>query len=358
MPIWFDAHLDLASLAIQGRELRGPLERAAPPHPPAGVTLGSMRDAGVHLALATIFTEKDGLRKVGYPAGDAERAFIVGRAQLEVYRTLADESEVSLDLSNILRQEPGIGVVTGGMGVSETRPLSAAEQLARARTPKPHLGILMECADPIRDPSELEWWVERGVVAIGLAWRLGSRYAGGNSAKGPLTDLGRELVREMDRLGVVHDASHLSDESLAQLLESTDAPVIASHSNCRALLEPNGDERNLTDDAIRAITQRGGIIGINLVSAFLDSCTWDGGRAVVDDVVRHIEHLCEIIGDRRHVGLGSDIDGGFSADNLPRGIDSHADLGLICERLHDRGWSDPEIAGFACENWSRFWSGA
>jgi microsomal dipeptidase-like Zn-dependent dipeptidase len=142
---------------------------------------------------------------------------------------------------------------------------------ARGRTVS--LGVLMECADPIRDPDELPWWVERGVVAIGLAWWRGSRYATGNGEPSctsgiGLTDLGRELVKRMDAQGVVHDASHLSDRALDDLFALTDKPVIASHSNCRALLG-GVNQRHLTDEAILEIGRRGGVIGLNLVKNFI-----------------------------------------------------------------------------------------
>jgi membrane dipeptidase len=154
----------------------------------------------------------------------------------------------------------------------------------------------------------------------------------------------------------VHDASHLNDRSLDELFGATDRMVVATHSNSREVMG-DGRERHLTDGAIREIARRGGVIGLNLCSSFLHPSCWGGGRASIDDAVRHVEHVCEVAGDRAHVGLGSDMDGGFAADRLPEGIDAPADLARIAEALRGRGWSDGEIAGFARGNWARVFPG-
>jgi membrane dipeptidase len=220
----------------------------------------------------------------------------------------------------------------------------------------------MECADPIRTPAELGWWVERGVCAIGLAWARGSRFAGGNSNTGVgLTDLGRELLREMARLGVVHDLSHLSQKATddvfefdAELAAGDRARIIASHSNSREVM---GDarERHVSDDTVREIARRGGIVGLNLCSAFLGSACWDSGRATIDDCVKHLEHMATAVGRRDFLALGSDMDGGFSAERLPRGVDLPRDLEKLAAGLGARQWSDAEVDGFAQGNWLRFW---
>jgi membrane dipeptidase len=211
----------------------------------------------------------------------------------------------------------------------------------------------MENADPIASPDELGWWVSQGLVAIGLSWAKASRYAGGNSVTTGLTDEGRVLVGEMDRLGVVIDVSHLSDASLDQVLTMTDSPVMASHSNCRALLD-HANQRHLTDDVIIEIARRGGVIGLNLYGKFLAPPATPRG-ATIDDAIRHIERVCQLVGHRRSIGLGSDMDGGFAATGLPGGIQTPRDLSKLLEALASRGWSDEDLRSFACDNWLRFW---
>lgn len=369
--MWFDAHLDLAYLAVNGRNMLAPLHPPPPagvggPDLPAAVTLPSLTDGNVALALATIFTEPDGKGPEGYPAGDAERAWKVGRAQLEVYLTWRDQAHITLDLRSLMSRHAGTGEIRGGMGVSEVIPPPVRRLVSRVPTVPPlHLGILIENADPIRSPADLPWWRDRGVVAIGMAWARSSRYAGGNSAQDGISPLGRELVREMDRLGIVHDASHLSDRAFADLCEYTDRPIIASHSNCRAILGEPSAQRHLTDEQILAITRRGGVIGLNLFAKFIDrrcgssldpSAPRELDRPTIGAAIDHIEHVCQVSGSRRHIGLGSDMDGGFSAARLPEGIDAPRDLPRLAEALSRRGWTDDEVFDFACANWVRFWS--
>ncbi len=356
--IWFDAHLDLAYLAVNGRDMLAPLDREAGPVTPATITLPSLADGKVRAALATIFTELDGSAKGSYPAGDADKAHIAGRAQLEAYLTWQDAGAIAIDLGQILRRDPHVGEVRGGMGVSETRPPSLQSILARAPKRAPlHVGVLVENADPIREPDELPWWVERGVVAIGLTWSKPSRYACGNLSTRTdedtgLSGIGLEMVDAMDTLGVVHDLAHLSDRAMDELLARTDKPVMNSHSNCR-VVHDDAYNRNLRDESIDEIVRRGGVIGLNLCRFFLAPIEGDY-RPTIDQTVAHVEHICERAGHRRAVGLGSDMDGGFGAGGLPEGIETPSDLVRILEALSARGWSDDDLAGFAHGNFTRF----
>lgn len=339
---WFDGHLDLAFLAECGRDMHVDPDEARGRYTPAAVTMPSLAEGGVRACLATIFTEavdRSQSAETGafaYPAGDAQAAWVCGMRQLRLYHTWRDAGLIQLMSTR--------GNNRGLMAESPHGPLL--------------VGVLMECADPIESPEQLVTWVEDGVIAIGLTWAVKSRYAGGNATPGAgLTPLGRELVERMDELGVVHDLSHLSQKATDQLLEMSDGAVIASHSNCRALLDEN-DERHLSDETIRQIGKRGGIVGLNLVRQFIRTGLDRNDptdRPSVEDAVRHVEHVCEIMGHRRGVALGSDMDGGITANDLPRGIDRPRDLVKLAEALRDRGWSDEEINGFAWKNWARFW---
>lgn len=318
---WFDAHLDLACVHLNGRDLlkerpEGGLWL------PGCVTLPSLKAGRVTRCLATVFTESVAAGTVltedqQYHTGDAEGAHRAGARQVELYARW---------------RSAGVG---------------------------PAMGVLMECADPIRTPDELEWWVERGVVAVGMAWAHQSRYAGGNGVETGLTDLGHGLVKAMDALGVVHDASHLSERAFWELCAATDKVIVASHSNCRALnggdaIEPMGRrQRHLTDAQIKEIARRGGVIGLNLFSLFLRPNCEDPQRATIADCVAHVERICSISGDRRCVGLGSDADGGFSRLRLPEGIDGPADYCKLGDALVARGWSGADVEGFASRNWER-----
>ncbi len=339
---WFDAHLDLAFLAETGRDMHTDPTGCRGRYQPAAVTLRSLAEGGVRRVLATVFTEAvpdpsapdAETGPFAYPSGDADAAYVAGMRQLRLYHAWHDAGVIDLPT----RRNAG-----ASRGVSDGPP--------------PAVGVLIENADPITDPDDLETWVAGGVVAIGLTWARRGRYASGNlvppdDAGAGLTDTGRALVARMDELGVVHDASHLNDRSLADLFDATDRRVVASHSNCRALMGGE-NQRHLTDDSIREIVRRDGVIGLNLCSAFLDQACREAGRATIEDAARHVEHVCEIAGDRRHVGLGSDMDGGFTVDQLPEGIDRPRDLDRIAEALRDRGWNDDDVEGFTHRNWSR-----
>lgn len=318
---WFDAHLDLACLALCGRDMELDPADAGGPWLPGGLTLPSMREGHLAACLGTIFTEVDGPdAPIAYPAGEPQAAHEAGVRQLEVYEQWASRGLVDLG--------------TGGRA-----PL--------------HLIILMEGADPIREPGEMAWWAARGVGVVGMAWARGSRYAGGNTQARGLSPEGVALAAEIDRLGLVHDLSHLSDTACDELLACARGRVIASHSNGRVLLAGN-NQRHLRDSTITQIGARGGVVGINLFSRFLRDGVDEAGRATIDDVVRHAEHVCSVMGHRHGVGLGSDMDGGFSANRLPEGIDRPADYARLGEALAAQGWTDAEVEGFAWGNWARF----
>lgn len=310
-----DGHLDLAYIGVSGR----PFDMRVPPEEDACVSLPDLRDAPVRIALGTIFTESrspDG--PVGYrDSDDIEGAHRAGRLQLEWYEREEAAGRVRL--------------------IRTTQDLD--EALAD-RSPSAPLGVvlLMECADPIRAPTEAAWWHARGVRVVGMSWAYGSRYSGGNAEGGPLTPMGRDLVAALDALGILHDASHLSDASLDDLFSLTGACVVATHSNCRALVEDR--ERHLTDDQIRAIGARDGIVGLNLFGKFLAP----DRPATIDDCVRHVHHVAGLIGSKG-VGLGSDLDGGFPASGLPLGVQHPRAFPALAQAI--------DIPGFAAANWLR-----
>ena len=319
---WIDGHLDLAYLQLLGRDLTVPC-----PDPDAGcVSLPALRDAGVELAFATIFTEpaSDESHSGAAYGGidDLDGAEAAGRRQLEVYRQLETRGELRLVRSR-----------------ADLDPSAGAG---------PRIVLLMEGADPIRDPGQVATWFSDGLRMVGLTWAMGTRYAGGNHRLGPLTALGIDLVGAMDQCGIIHDASHLSDEAFDGLLAVARGPVVATHSNCRALA---GDsQRHLRDDQVRAIAARDGVIGLNLFSKFLVP----SGRATIDDCVAHVQRVARLMGHRGGVALGSDMDGGFGPDSLPEHLDHPGKLDALADALAAAGWSDDDVEGFAHGNWMRF----
>jgi membrane dipeptidase len=315
--VWVDGHLDLAYLAVQGRDLCAEADGAA-----ACVSLPALRRAGVDVVLGTIFTAPGDPEPYGYrDVHDRDGARVAGTAQLSVYETLERAGELAI--------------------------VRDADDLEGAAA-RPRVVLLMEGADPITGADDVAWWHERGLRVVGLTWARGTRYAGGNASGDPLSREGVELVRALDAAGIVHDASHLSDAAFDGLLEHATGRVVATHSNCRALV--GEDMRHLRDDQIRAIADGDGLVGLNLYTAFLAR----DRRATVADCVNHVEHVTGIMGHRRGVALGSDMDGGFGPGDLPEGCDAPERLVAIAEALRDAGWSDDDVEGFAAGNWLRF----
>lgn len=194
-------------------------------------------------------------------------------------------------------------------------------------------------------PGVLRLLYRLGVRLIGLTWNERNDLADGAGdarSGGGLSRLGVEVVREMNRLGMVVDVSHLSDAGFYDVLAVSTQPVLASHSNCRALCN---HPRNLTDDQIRALAARGGVMGMNFYSRFLR----DEGPATVDDVVRHIEHVAALVGPE-HVGLGSDFDG---IDEPPQGLEDVTRLSRLIEALLRRNWKESDLRLVLGENMLR-----
>lgn len=215
-----------------------------------------------------------------------------------------------------------------------------------------HAIILMEGADPIQQPEELPQWHAAGVRMIGMAWQQ-TRYAGGTGAPGPLTPEGRRLAAAMDELKMIHDVSHLAEASFWELLDLSDGPICATHSNCRAIVPT---DRQLSDAMIRAIANRGGVIGINFFDRFLIPPEQFPRRATLADVIHHIRHICDITGNARHVGIGTDMDGGLGREQIPTEITTSADLPRLADALSQAGFSDTDIGRIMAENWHHFFA--
>ena len=216
----------------------------------------------------------------------------------------------------------------------------------------------MEGADPIVGPVSLALWVEQGLRIVSLAHYGPSRYAHGTKSVGGLFPMGRELLAEMDRLGVALDITHLSDGSFDEALGLFQGPVLATHSNCRALVP--GD-RQLSDDMIRRLVERGAVIGAAL-DAWMLQPGWVIGETTpelvsMETFVDHIHHVCQIAGNARHAAIGTDLDGGYGTEQTPRDLDTIADLRMVPELLARRGYGEADIELVMHGNWERWLRG-
>lgn len=217
--------------------------------------------------------------------------------------------------------------------------------------------LSLEGADSLYALDLLECSYEQGLRAVGPAHYGPGTYAQGTDANGGIGSRGRELLSEMDRLGIILDATHLCDESFWEALDHFDGPVWASHSNCRALVPHN---RQFTDDQIKALIERGAVIGAPL-DAWMMVPGWIKGKTtpesanvMLEHMIDHIDHICQIAGNAAHCGIGSDLDGAFGREQSPADLNTIADLARIPELLAARGYSKADIAGIAHGNFITF----
>jgi len=223
-------------------------------------------------------------------------------------------------------------------------------------TPPVGLVILMECAEGVRSPSELELWWQRGVRIIGPAW-AGTRFCGGTQEPGPLTKEGYALLEVMADLGFALDLSHMDEKAVLQSLDFYSGPILASHANCAALMKGAETNRHLSDRVIQGAIARDAVIGVIPYNSFLlPGWALKDGRELVSlkQVVAHIDHICQIAGNAHHVGIGSDFDGGFGLQHTPIEIDNIADLQKLVALLVKKGYNTNDIAAILGQNWHMF----
>jgi membrane dipeptidase len=217
--------------------------------------------------------------------------------------------------------------------------------------------LSLEGADSILTPRHLERAHAQGLRAVGPAHYGPGRYAPGTHANGGLGPRGRELLAEMHRLNIILDATHLCDESFWEALEHYHGPVWASHQNCRKLVP--GD-RQFNDEQIKELIARGAVFGASL-DAWMMVPDWEKGKtrpeqagATLERAIDHMDHICQLAGNARHVGIGSDLDGGFGREQAPADMDTIADLTKLPALLARRGYKPDDIAGVMHGNFLRF----
>jgi membrane dipeptidase len=272
------------------------------------------------------------------------------------YRTRAIEMIEAL-LGQFVRHA---GRLTLAVSAQDIREAAAAGKIA---------GLMgLEGGHAIEDELEnVENFYDLGIRYMTLTWSNGNGWAdssGDVGRHGGLSDFGREVVREMNRLGMLVDVSHVSDETFWDVMEVTRAPVIASHSSARALVDV---PRNLSDEMLRAVGTNGGVVMLNFGGTFIDPRKADYGKAVLD-ILRHlgpspvpmarlldqIDHVARVAGID-HVGLGSDFDGTLF---MPEGARDVAGFPNITAGLLERGFSEDQTRKILGENLLRVFAQA
>jgi membrane dipeptidase len=225
--------------------------------------------------------------------------------------------------------------------------------------PKKPIGYILslECADALVTPAYVERAFAQGLRAIGPAHYGPGTYAQGTDASGGIGARGRELLQEMDRVGMILDATHLCDDSFWESMDCFSGPVWASHSNCRSLVPHN---RQFADEQLKALFERDAVIGAAL-DAWMLVPGWIRGRTTPESsgvklshVADHIDHVCQLAGNANHAGIGSDLDGAFGREQSPGDLDTIADLQQIAVLLGQRGYDEASIEKIMHGNFVRF----
>jgi membrane dipeptidase len=300
-----------------------------------------MRKGRVALCFATLLARSTGRTLQNLDYSSAYQAYAAAQGQLAYYHALNEADEIRL-ITN--REELDDHIADW----------QNWEMQADSVQPRLGLVISMESADPILVPEQLSAWKAAGVRIIGPAHYGPGRYAGGTSTELGLGFEGKQLLREMEKLDILLDLTHLSDEAFWEALDCFNGVILASHNNCRALVP---HQRQFDNKQIRALVSRDGVIGVALDNWMIRP-GWmrgakDNERITLAHVTDHIDYICQLAGNSYYAAIGSDLDGGFGREQSPYDLDTIADLQRIVEILSRRGYSDADIASIMHGNWLR-----
>ena len=346
-----DAHLDLSMNALEwNRDLTRPLEEInareqgltdKPDRGNGTVSLPELRKGNVGLVVATQIAR--------YVAPDnplpgwhsPQQAWAHTQGQLAWYQAMEEQGELK-QIRN--KQELEVHLAYWNKGEDKTQKA---------------IGFILslEGADSLVNLDYLEKAYGYGLRALGPGHYGPGRYAFGTDASAPLSQQGKDLLRKMDELGIILDATHLCDLAFWDALELFQGPVWASHNNCRALVDHN---RQFSDEMIKALIARGAVIG-GVFDAWMLSPGWIRGKSTPKErnvtlatLLDHMDHICQLAGNADHIGIGSDLDGAFGKEQCPSDLDSIADLQKIPTLLQQRGYSPVDIEKVMHGNWLRF----
>ena len=349
-----DSHLDLAMNAIEwNRDLRKHVveirerEKGMRDKPDRGnntVALPELRKGKIGLVVATQIARyvAPGSELPGY--NSPEIAWGITQAQLSWYRAMEDENEM-VQITSRKQLDGHVNMWFDETIKDENKPVGYI--------------LSLEGADSLVNIDYLQKAYAYGLRACGPAHYGPGRYAPGTGMSGGLTPIGRELVKEMDNLRMILDVTHLTDKGFSEALEIFKGPVWASHHNCRSLVN---NQRQLSDDQIKILIERGAVIG-GVLDTWMLVTDWVRGvdeplkrGANLEKLVDHYDHICQIAGNSDHIAIGSDLDGAYGTEQSPYDLDTIADLQKLQALLANRGYSEENIEKIFYKNWLRFLS--
>jgi membrane dipeptidase len=345
----FDAHLDISMNAVEwNRDLTQPLDEIRDREAlkldyldrgKGVLSLDEMRKGEIGLCIATQ------IGRYVAPGNDLpgwhspEIAWAHTQAQLAWYRMMEEAGQM-VQITN--RDELNSHVELWENNPTDDLPIGYL--------------LSLEGADSIITPAYLERAYAYGLRAIGPAHYGPGRYSPGTGCEGGLEPAARELLAEMQRLGIVLDCTHLTDEAFWEALELYDGPVWASHNNCRAIVP---HQRQFSDQQIIALIEREAVIGMAF-DAWMMHPGWQ--RSITQPytagvniarIVEHVDHICQLAGNCRHVGIGSDLDGGYGREQCPYDMETIADMQSLAPILAERGYAAEDVEAIMHGNWIR-----
>lgn len=344
-----DAHLDLSMNAIDwNRDLRTDIvtlrnfEKDLKDLPGRGqntVTFQEMRKGNIGLCVATQIARyvKPANSLPGW--NSPEQAWAHTQAQLAWYKEMVRVKELT-QITNLQTLESHLNYWETSMDAKKS------------------IGFVLslEGADSIVSMEHLHQAVDYGLRAVGPAHYGPGTYAFGTNSTGGIGEKGKNLLQEMEKLGLILDVTHLCDQSFWEALEVFDGVLWASHNNCRALVNHN---RQFSDQQLKELIGRGAVIG-GVLDTWMMVPNWKKGvstpqsaDAGLKQIVDNIDHICQLAGNSKHVGIGSDLDGGFGKEQSPYDVDTIADLQKIKGLLEARGYQSSDIEGICQGNFLR-----
>jgi membrane dipeptidase len=346
-----DAHLDLAMNAMEwNRDLRLPVQHIRerekgwqdkPDRARGTVSLPELRKGNIGIVVATQIARfvAPGNTLSGWHS--PQQAWAQTQAQLAWYQAMEAEGEMTM-IRNLKELEIQYAIWNDDSS-NEHKPIGYI--------------LSLEGADSIIDLSYLEKAYNYGLRAIGPAHYGPGRYANGTDATGKMGPEGLALLKEMERLRIILDATHLCDDAFWQAMDHFNGAVWASHNNCRSIVNHN---RQFSDEQIKLLIERGAVIGAAM-DAWMIVPGWKRGTSTpesmncnLEKLIDHIDHICQIAGNSKHVGIGSDLDGAFGTEQCPSDIDTIADLQKLPALLEKRGYKKQDVENLVFANWLRF----
>lgn len=346
-----DAHLDLSMNAMEwNRDLRRSVleirEREKglsdkPDRAKGTVAFPELRKGNIGLVVATQIAR--------YVAPDnplpgwhsPEQAWAQTQAQLAWYKAMEAAGEMVM-IDNLAALENHVALWTDGTSAGN-KPIGYI--------------LSLEGADSLVTVEHLEKAHAYGLRAVGPAHYGPGRYANGTDATGHLNSQGKELLKAMERLNIILDATHLCDDAFWDAMDLFNGPVWASHNNCRTLVNHN---RQFSDEMINTLISKGAVIGAAL-DAWMMVPNWvrqqstpEGMHCNLEVMIDHIDHICQLAGNSLHVAIGTDLDGAFGKEQCPYDLETIADLQKLPALFRNRGYSDKDIENIMHGNWLRF----